>query len=220
MPITINGTTGISGVDGSASTPALAGSDADTGLTFAAGLVGAGVNGSAARVRTAFVYRLNSTLAGANVTTAQSLLGAGVTLEGSTVYAFEAACGLTKSAGATSHNFGLGFGGTATLNNIGYHVNGQLNATSLTTTTSSLGNLFPFFIQSASATTICSPASATTAIIIYMRGTVSVNAGGTFIPQYTLSAAPGGAYTTAAASFFEIWPLGASGLDTSIGPWS
>jgi len=50
MPITINGTTGISGVDGSAGTPAVIGSDADTGLVFAAGQVTASLNGTAANV--------------------------------------------------------------------------------------------------------------------------------------------------------------------------
>jgi hypothetical protein len=50
MPITINGSTGISGVDGSAGTPALSGSDADTGLLFAAGQVQASLNGTAANV--------------------------------------------------------------------------------------------------------------------------------------------------------------------------
>lgn len=50
MPITINGTTGISGVDGSAGTPAVIGSDADTGLVFAAGQITASLNGSAANV--------------------------------------------------------------------------------------------------------------------------------------------------------------------------
>ena len=37
-------------------------------------------------------YRLNADLAGANVTTAQSTFGVGVTLSASTVYAFEADC--------------------------------------------------------------------------------------------------------------------------------
>jgi len=44
MPITINGSTGISGVDGSAGTPAVIGSDADTGLVFSAGRVQASLN--------------------------------------------------------------------------------------------------------------------------------------------------------------------------------
>ena len=34
MALNINGTTGISGVDGSASTPALQGSDSNTGVSF------------------------------------------------------------------------------------------------------------------------------------------------------------------------------------------
>jgi hypothetical protein len=50
MPITINGSTGISGVDGSAGTPAVIGSDADTGLVFSAGRVQASLNGIAANV--------------------------------------------------------------------------------------------------------------------------------------------------------------------------
>ena len=50
MPITSNGSTGISGVDGTAGTPALIGSDADTGLVFAAGRVQASLNGTAANV--------------------------------------------------------------------------------------------------------------------------------------------------------------------------
>lgn len=50
MPITINGSTGISGVDGSAGTPAVIGSDADTGFVFAAGQIMASLNGAAANV--------------------------------------------------------------------------------------------------------------------------------------------------------------------------
>lgn len=50
MPITINGTTGISGVDGSAGTPAWIGSDADTGFYVTAGQISASLNGTAANV--------------------------------------------------------------------------------------------------------------------------------------------------------------------------
>jgi len=50
MAISINGTTGISGVNGSAGTPALQGSDADTGIFLAAGQVSASVNGTAGNV--------------------------------------------------------------------------------------------------------------------------------------------------------------------------
>jgi hypothetical protein len=53
-----------------------------------------------------------------------------------------------------------------------------------------------------------------------LYGTVSINAGGTFIPQYTLSAAPGGAYSTASGSYIRINPLSASGAATNVGTWS
>jgi hypothetical protein len=50
MPIIINGTTGISGVDGSSSAPAVKGSDSDTGLVFSAGQVTATLNGTTGNV--------------------------------------------------------------------------------------------------------------------------------------------------------------------------
>jgi len=46
MPIEISGTTGISGVDGSASTPALQGSDSNTGLSFGTDIVNINTGGS------------------------------------------------------------------------------------------------------------------------------------------------------------------------------
>ena len=45
MPIILNGTSGITGPDGSASVPAVRGTDADTGFVFAAGQITATLNG-------------------------------------------------------------------------------------------------------------------------------------------------------------------------------
>jgi hypothetical protein len=55
---------------------------------------------------------------------------------------------------------------------------------------------------------------------ILIKGTVSINAGGTFIPQYTLSAAPGGAYSTQPGGYVKISAIGAAGANTSIGNWA
>jgi hypothetical protein len=217
MPITINGTTGISGVDGSASTPALVGTDADTGFFFSAGLLSAAANGVAGRVPAMQFFRLDSGLAGSNVNTAQSVLGVGVTLTASTVYAFEGLYLLSKSAGTTSHTVGTGFGGTATLNNIGYNAQGAIWSSN----PAQGGNYGDLLGSSATATAVTqAQATAAATAIIKVCGTVSINVSGTFIPQYILSAAPGGAYTTAAGSFFAIWPLGAAGGNISIGSWS
>jgi hypothetical protein len=162
-------------------------------------------------------YRLNGGLAGSNVNTAQSILGVGVTLAASTVYAFEAVLSFTKTAGTTSHNFGAGFGGTATLNNI--YTESIFSSAGAALPTNASG----FLGATSSASTfyaLSSIAAATISISALLKGTVSINAGGTFIPQYQMSAAPGGAYTTVAGSYFAIWPIGAAGANTSVGAWA
>jgi hypothetical protein len=163
-------------------------------------------------------YRLDSGLVGANVNTAQNLFGVGVTLQASTVYAFEYKFSVTKSAGTISHTLGLGFGGTATINNILYFGNGNSVTGSGSIYATSADNAV---IATASNFVVTGSGTVANRLIFYsLSGTVSVNAGGTFIPQYTLSAAPGGAYTTNAGSCFAIWPIGAAGANTSVGPWT
>lgn len=164
-------------------------------------------------------YRLNSSLSGSNVSTAQSVFGVGVTLAASTVYAFEANYLFQKTAGTTSHTFGLSFGGTATINNILY--SGSYNSESAAPASdyiSSAGTIFVTVVTNFTVGLSTSSASFTRQQII--KGTVSINAGGTFIPQYQLSTAPGGAYSTIAGSYFAIWPIGAAGANTSVGPWA
>lgn len=175
-------------------------------------------------------YRLDSAYAGANATGAQGVFGVGtggtgigVTLSSSTVYAFESRIALSKSAGATAHTIGLGYGGTATLNNIATWNDATQSTTSFTNLTpiAGVGNLDSTFVNSASNTQItASVAAASSFVWIKITGTVSINAGGTFVPQYTLSAAPGGAYSTVAGSYFYIYPIGASGAAINVGTWS
>ena len=164
-------------------------------------------------------YRLNSGLAGSNVNTAQSVFGVGVTLAASTVYAFQTQYLFQKTAGTTTHTWGLSFGGTATINNIQYQ--GLKNYENLVPTSDFVNSAVSIFAQStANFSTGGSHASANVTMQFILTGTVSINAGGTFIPQYTLTAAPGGAYTTTAGSYFAIWPIGAAGANTSVGPWA
>ena len=162
-------------------------------------------------------YRLNSAIVGADSTSAQSIFGVGVTLSASTVYEFEIVAALAKTAGATSHTIALGFGGTATINNILWEQKAEQFNAALPNTSSVTGAVS----NSASSLVVTSAvATATTTFVTVIKGTVSVNAGGTFIPQYTLSAAPGGAYSTVAGSFIRINPLSASGAATNVGTWA
>ena len=167
-----------------------------------------------------YVYRLNSAVVGANVNTAQKIFGVGVTLASNTVYAFEIRATFLKTAGVTSHTIGFSFGGTATVNNIINHIRGLFFAGSVNTFMSSTN----YQANIATVTTnVTASGAAAIAVLLYdvqARGTVSINAGGTFIPQYTLSAAPGGAYTTQIGSYCTFYPIGASGSNTNIGGWA
>ena len=162
-------------------------------------------------------FRLDSGLAGANVNTAQNIFGVGVTLSANTVYAFEAQYALTKTAGTNSHNISSSFAGTAGINSIQYE------------TFVITGSTFPVYDTGASggSTNVASSSTISTNITtatvnrtFVVKGIVSINTEGTFIPQYTLSAAPGGAYTTVANSYMMIYPIGISGANTSIGTWA
>lgn len=163
------------------------------------------------------LFRLNADLAGANGTSVQSVFGVGCTLAASTVYDFEIIATLAKTAGTTSHTISLGYGGTATFNAINcmmiYHVDPAVAATATASWIIQHNTTTAFPVTSAITT-------ANNALRWVIRGTLSVNTSGTFIPQYTLSAAPGSAYSTVAGSFMRIAPIGASGANTSIGTWA
>lgn len=163
-------------------------------------------------------YRLNSTFVGSNATGGQPLFGVGVTVSASTTYQFEALVLLTKTAGSSSHTVATLFGGTATVNNIGYNLVYAFASAGSTTPSSAAGTNF-FTVATASVFTNAIVGGSFT-VWFQMRGTVSINAGGTFIPQYQLSAAPGGAYTTRIGSFFRLSPIGAAGANVSVGTWA
>lgn len=165
------------------------------------------------------IYRLNATYLGSATTAAQSFLGVGVTLDASTVYQFEALLAMSKTATATAHSISALFGGTATLNNISYEI--FLPSGAITSYTDiNNATAFSLFIQTASATIISNPGAVASIFRYYLiKGTVSINAGGTFIPQYKTSVSVG-PYTTAIGSYFKLSPLGASGSDTNIGSWA
>ena len=170
-------------------------------------------------------YRLNADYVGTTATTAQGIFGVGtsgvglgVTLSSSTIYAFEMYAIFSKTATATAHNFQVGFAGsTATINNILY--GGPYNTTAAAFTSGAVTTAGTFDANTTTATTVSAlSATANYSVRLYLRGTVSVNVGGTFIPQYTISAAVG-PYSTLAGSYFLIYPIGSAGV-INVGTWS
>jgi hypothetical protein len=188
-------------------------SDGSIAVTNPAGVAG-DINLSAGGL----FFRLNSAFAGTNGTAAQGIFPLSVTLEASTVYDFDIVFSLTKTTGTTNHFVSIGFGGTATLNNLfWYH---DASAFSPGTVASSLTSAGYYTSAAAQNLTGNVGTAATMNVWVRIKGTVSINGGGTFIPQYTLSAAPGGAYSTNIGALFNLRKLGASGADNSQGPWA
>jgi hypothetical protein len=229
MAITLDGTTGLSGpVILPAGTTTLAPLDFASGTNLTSPLAGAmeydgkvpyfTPQGAQRGIIPGMqYYELNSTLALSATTAAQAWLGVGCTLSAGTVYAFQGTYVTIKTTTTTSHTLGSGFGGTATLNNIGYWLVRYYDTTGFATVneTPACG-----YIQTAASTTTMSASVAATQYqVLTFNGIVSVNAGGTFIPQVTTSAS-GPIYTGQIGSYFMIYPIGTSGANINVGTWA
>lgn len=180
-------------------------------------LYGAPVNSNRGVLTAVHFTMLNADNALTNVNTAQNVFGAtedAITLPGSTSYRFELELWVTRAAGAVSHTVALLFGGTATLTSIEYL------ALTANPTGTTLGAAQGMVGQAATATVLTAASTSTTEnLYIRVVGVIRVNAGGTVIPQLLWSAAPGGAPTVKANSFFELWPIGNNTVK-SVGNWS
>jgi hypothetical protein len=164
-----------------------------------------------------YIIVQSSAHTGNNATGVQAVFNAStngaITLAAGT-YNFEGLYNITRAAGNTSHTTSLAFGGTAVLTSIGY-----LARTS-TTTGAILGTVSQLWIASAAATVVTAASTSTTENLnIQVKGTVRVTTAGTFIPQFSYSAAPGGTPSINTNSFFKIFPLGTNAV-TVIGNWS
>ncbi len=163
---------------------------------------------------------LSSNQTGSNVNTAQPWFpgggATGLTVAGGTTYFFEGLLAFSKTAGTTSRTIGMNFGGSASLTSIAYFVTASAaDATSLSNAPDQSS-----WVEVATNTTVWSTAStsANQYVMIRIAGTVRINAGGTFIPNFQYSAAPGGAPTVRANSWFRMRPAG-SGSVLSVGNW-
>ena len=162
---------------------------------------------------------LNTAVLGANATGNQNIFGSsGVTLSSNTIYRFQMVWLPYKTAGTTSHTISLLFGGTATLNWISYIA--RWNATTAYNTYAAGGSFQGATAATAMVITSARTTPATEYAVVMTQGLVSVATGGTFIPQYALSAAPGGAYTSSPGSWMEIFPVSAAGSNVNIGTWA
>lgn len=140
-----------------------------------------------------------------------------LTLVSGTTYAFEEVIYLTNT-GTTSHTWSILFAGTASFTRIAYE------ADAYTATSNALTALSSIFATVATAIAVTAAStSATENVQIRVRGIMTINAGGTVIPQIKASAQPGASgtpgVTVKAGSYFRCWPLGAA-ANANVGNWS
>lgn len=159
---------------------------------------------------------LTADFTGTNVNTAQKIFNGStngaITLPGATSYEMEMVAHI-HTTGTTSHTIGISFGGTATLTSIGYQVTVTNAATEV------LGSSQTLWVTVATNTVLTTATATATHHSIMVKGVVRVNAGGTFIPQYQWSAAPGVAGVTLANSYIKLTPIGSNTV-ASVGNWS
>lgn len=144
-----------------------------------------------------------------------------ITLPASSSYLLEAEYLITNT-GTTSHTWATLFAGTASLTALDYMVRGRTGVTSQLTLTAdssaSQSNAAGALPTTALVATAAST-SATENVLLSLRGTLRINAGGTFIPQLAMSAAPTGTSKMLRGSFIRLTPLGAD-TATNLGNWS
>lgn len=165
----------------------------------------------------AYVITQASDFTGTDVNTAQPVFNAStngtITLPSDTSYLLRGAYHI-HTTGTTSHTLATLFGGTATLTSIGYQVQASNAATEV------LGAVSVIWSSVATATVVSSALASATHHSILLTGIVRVNAGGTFIPQYQWSSAPGVAGVTLANSHLMLIPFGSKTATTAGGVWS
>ncbi len=163
------------------------------------------------------IHALASAHAGADVTTAQDLFPMDVTLDASSIYQYELVFSQLKTAGATAHRIRYLYGGTVGISSMQRNFYMSWDASSTAATTLAWNGIYTSAAEQEFTANI---AFANVTTWMQERGTVITSTGGTFIPQYRLTVAPGGAYSTRAGSYFRLRKLGASGSNIAIGAWA
>lgn len=154
-----------------------------------------------------------SDFTGSNVNTVQPVFSTGNdvwTLQASTTYEVEGFYYFTH--GATSHALGISFelAGGASVTSVALWCYAQVVAAG-TVSSAQTSNLM--LVTTNTALTV---AAANGLEIVSVKGYITMNAGGTITPSYTMTAAPGGTVLTKAGSYIKFTPIGTNTV-TSLG---
>lgn len=140
---------------------------------------------------------------GLNVNTAQPWFPtAGALTVAPGVFHFRGRLSLIRTAGTTSHTTSIKFGGTATLSDLEFTV--ICNTTDLTGVAAASISSYQYNPSGTGTVVKAASTSATEQIEALVEGYLVVTVGGSIIPQFQYSAAPGGAPTVSDSTFFRM----------------
>ena len=154
-------------------------------------------------------------------TTPQSLFGVGAHVSNSTRYWFRIKATVSRATGTNNTAFTLGWRGTATPGTITYLVDSSIGTVSTVKAASQYETeLVANFTNQIAVTATSNPPDSTTVVI---TGIIDVGAAGVgYLDPYiswTGAAAPG-SVTVESLSSFQIYPIGVTGANTSVGNWA
>jgi hypothetical protein len=152
-----------------------------------------------------------------NQTALQSLFGKSVSLSSSTRYAYELLCVVYK----VSNNIALQY---ATQGNVVLASHSYQTTTTAASTLATLAS--PSILRNilttgfGTAVTVSAALNGTGYYSLTINGILDVTTGGTWMPEIGFTGLPGVGSYTAASSSIEVWPIGPSGANVSIGNWT
>lgn len=140
-----------------------------------------------------------------------------MTVAANQTYMFEGQYTIAQATN-TSHTWAVGFGGNATVANIGYQLYSTVNATTGLVNANSQ-SVYVSTTGASAVTGTCTASSEST--LLFLNGIVRFNGGGTFIPQIksSIASTASSPVTISAGSYFGMWPVGNSTTQT-VGSWS
>lgn len=170
-------------------------------------------------VRAEQLFSLNSnrTYAPGN-STPVSIFGVGVTLSSSTKYWFRIKVFASRNGGANNHAATLAWGGDASLAKITYSVISSTTGTTPGTATMMDNSITTNFNT---GVTVTASGNQDIPYSLLITGIAEVTTGGTLIPElgWTDGINPG-TVTISSPSMMLIYPIGATGSNTSVGTWA
>ncbi len=152
-----------------------------------------------------------------NQTAVQNLFGAITTVSSNTRYAYSIQSTVYKVSNNISLQYAMG--GNAVVAKHTYHT--------LTTATAALATAStPTVVKNVVTTGFATPVTVSAALNgtgyygLTVTGTIDVTTGGTWYPEIGFTGLPGVGSNVFGSSSIEIWPIGPTGANVSIGNWS